>query len=54
MYANYNEYMAIISIIRVHSRNSRLNSDLISVALDGGDGLLESGGLDIAFFGGKK
>jgi hypothetical protein len=31
MYANYNEYSAIISIIRVHSRNSRLNSDLISI-----------------------
>jgi hypothetical protein len=31
MYANYNEYRAIIGIIRVHSRNSRLNSDLISV-----------------------
>jgi hypothetical protein len=27
MYANYTEYRAIISIIRVHSRNSRLNSE---------------------------
>jgi hypothetical protein len=33
MYANYNEYSAIIRIIRVHSRNSRLNSDLIIASL---------------------
>ncbi|MDR2521255.1 MAG: hypothetical protein LBC72_01700 [Spirochaetaceae bacterium] len=35
MYANYNEYRAIISVIRVHSRNSRFKSDLISVAVTG-------------------
>jgi hypothetical protein len=34
MYANYNEYRAIISVIRVHSRNSRLNFDLISASLE--------------------
>jgi hypothetical protein len=33
MYANYNEYSAIIGIIRVHSRNSRFNSGLIGVSL---------------------